>query len=412
MSIESIWNKVSHEIVDCYDHAINLYDKTVDGFKQRVLKFELDNNLKGPPVHPDLPYVEIRDDGLNKPITKPGNYSEVIDVHGSPRHFILHVPTGYDASKTGAAIPLVVALHGYTQTVTEFEVYSGLDKDADKKNAAVLYPEATHWFGLDVAAAWDTGNGLTPIGDHVDDVGFIKSAIRTAEGQIKVDRNRVDLMGVSNGGMEAYKVATEMSNTVAAVVDISGAMSGSESTPSNPVSVMSIVGTKDEIVPASGRTKSEEVSVINKEFLKLVSAMVSEKWKHFFASDEGQELGRFVVQTTDYAPTFKPVAYATDFWKKVDHIDGKPLHTTADKVATDYYTNTKTGVSVEQVVVTGMDHAAQSGVPPTYKINDEAWTFLSSHPKYHPPRGALPVRKPASYIRPQMGLWEWWQIKL
>jgi poly(3-hydroxybutyrate) depolymerase len=414
MCIESIWNKVSHGIVERYDHAIDLYDRTVDTFKQRALKFELDNNLKRPQVHPDLPYVEIRGDGLKKPITKPGNYSEVINVGGTPRHFILHVPTGYDASKTGAAMPLVVALHGYTQSATEFEVYSGFDKDADKKNAAVLYPEAKHWFGLDVAAAWDTGNGLTPIGNHVDDVGFIKAAVRTAEGQIKVDRNRVDLIGVSNGGMEAYKVATEMSNTVAAVVDISGAMSGSEITPTNPVSVMSIVGTKDDIVPANGRTKSEEVSIVNKEFLKLASAMVSEKWKHLFASDKGQKVGRFVVQTSNYAPTFKPVSYATDFWKKVDRIDGKPVHATADKVATDYYTNPKTGVSVEQVVVTDMEHAGHSGVPPTYKMNDEVWAFLSSHPKYRPPQDAVHVPKPASYVRQitQMCLWEWLQITL
>jgi poly(3-hydroxybutyrate) depolymerase len=112
--------------------------------------------------------------------------------------------------------------------------------------------------------------------------------------------------------------------------------------------------------------------------------MVPKKWQHLFTSDEGQKLGRFVVKTSDYAPTFKPVSYATDFWKRVDHIYGPPVHTNANKVTTDYYTNPKTGVSVEQVVVKGMDHAAQSGVPATYKINDEAWAFLSAHPKYHP----------------------------
>jgi poly(3-hydroxybutyrate) depolymerase len=400
MGIEYIWNKVSHDIVECYDKVIDRYDKTVDGFKQRIQKFELDNNLKGPPVHPDLPYIEITGAGLNKLITKPGNYSETINVNGTSRHFILHVPTGYDASRTGKALPLVVALHGFTQNATEFEVYSGLDKDGDKKNAAILYPDATRWFDIDIAASWYTGNGLTPFGKRVDDVGFIKAAIQTAEDQIKIDRNRVDLMGVSNGGMEAYKAATELSNTVAAVVDISGAMSGAEVRPPNPVSVMSIVGTKDEIVPADGRTRAEEVSVINKEFLKIVSAMVPAKWKHLFATSQGQELGRFVVRTSDFAPTFKPVSYATDFWKKVDHIDGKPVHTIADKVISDYYTNPNTGVSVEQVVVTGMDHAATNGVPPAYKINDEAWAFLSTHPKYHPPPqfhtcGSAPLTRPS-----------------
>jgi poly(3-hydroxybutyrate) depolymerase len=395
MGIENIWNKVSHEVthevVECYDKVVDAYhkavagyEKTVDGVKERIQKFELDNNLKGPPVHPDLPYIEIGGDGLDNLIKKPGNYSETIDVDGTPRHFILHVPTGYDASPKGVPIPLVVALHGFTQNATEFEVYSGLDKDADKKDVAVLYPDAKKWFNIDIAAAWYTGNGLTPFGKKVNDVGFIRKAIDTAENQIKVDRNRVNLMGVSNGGMEAYKVATKLSGRIAAVVDISGAMSGSEVKPPYPVSVMSIVGTKDEIVPADGRTKAEEVSVINKEVLQLISAMVPKKWQDFFASKKGQELGKFVVETSDYAPTFKPVSYTTDFWKSVDHIDAQPVHKIAGKVVSDYYTNPKTGVSVEQVVVTGMDHAAQSGVPSSYKINDEAWAFLSAHPKYPP----------------------------
>jgi len=393
MNIENIWNKVTHEIVDCYDKTVDFYEKTVSDIRHRIDKFELDNNLKGPSVHPDLPYVQIHDDGLNKVITKPGNYSEIIDVNGEARHFILHVPAGYDAAKTAPALPLVVALHGFTQNASEFEVYSGLDKDADKRKVAVLYPEATHWLGVDIAASWDTGNGLTPFGEHVDDIGFLKAAIKTTEGQIKVDRNRIDLVGVSNGGMEAYIAATEMSNTIAAVVDISGAMSGSEIPPPHPISVMTIVGTKDEIVPANGRTKAEEVTVINKEFLQILSAAVSEKWKHFFASDEGQKLGKFVVETSDFAPTFKPVSYATDYWKNVDHISGKPVQTRMGSVATDFYANPKTGVAVEQVVLTGMDHAAQSGVPAQYKLNDEVWAFLSAHPKYYPPGYGLKTKK-------------------
>ena len=376
MDLANSWNNFEKSVVQ-------KYDSLRADIHQRIEKFEIDHNLKSPPA-PKLPYIELHNEQTNITIARAGNYSETLNIGGRTRHFILHVPAGYDPAK-GQAVPLIVALHGFTQSASDFQGDAGLDKEADARHAAILYPDATKWLGIDIASAWYTGNGLTPTGARADDVGFLRQAIGIAENQIKVDKNRVDLLGVSNGGMMAYKAAAEMSDIVAAVVDISGAMSGQESKPPNPISVMSVVGTKDEIVPPGGRTKNEEVSAISKTMQEILSNLGSQRWRHFVQSPQGKDLRTFILETSGFAPTFKPVSYATDFWKRTDGIQGKPVETINGKVLTDYYQNPTTGVAVEQVVLTGMDHAAQGGVPSTYKLNDEAWAFLAAHPKYYPP---------------------------
>ncbi|HEY9759695.1 MAG TPA: PHB depolymerase family esterase [Oculatellaceae cyanobacterium] len=360
------------------------HDKTSKN-RARVEKFEVDHGLKTPPNPHPLPYIELHGDQTKMSIARPGDYSETITVDGRQRHFILHVPKGYDPSRQSQPIPLIVALHGFTQNAAEFQNEAGLDAYADAKHAAILYPDATQWLGIDIAAAWYTGNGLTPRGAKVDDVGFLRQAIGLAESQISVNKSRVDLLGVSNGGMMAYKAACEMSDTVAAVVDISGAMSGEEIRPKNPISVMSVVGTNDQIVPLAGRTKEQEEKAISDEMQDILNGVGSPRWKKFVESSRGKDLGLFIVEQSHFAPTFKPVSYATDFWKKTDGITGPPIEKKNGKVLTDDYQNPKTGVGVEQVVLTGMDHAALGGVPNNYKLNDEAWAFLEAHPKYYPP---------------------------
>ena len=389
MAIDSTFNNFEKSVASNYAHLVN-------AIHERIEKFEIDHHLKYPPTEPKLPYIELHDGQTNTALTKPGNYSETLNIDGRARHFILHVPAGYDPSAKGSSVPLIVALHGFTQSASEFQSEAGLDKYADTKHAAILYPDARKWLGIDIASAWDTGNGLTPRGAKADDVGFIRQSIGIAEHQIKVDKSRVDLLGVSNGGMMAYKAAAEMSDIVAAVVDISGAMSGQEKMPTHPISVMTVVGTKDDIVPPGGRTKEQEVSAISKTMQGILTDLVPQRWKHFIASPQGKDLGTFIVETSNFAPTFKPASYATDFWKKTDGIQGKAAETTNGKVLSDYYQNPTTGVAVEQVVLTGMDHAAQGGVPNTYKLNDEAWAFLDAHPKYYPPHQTAATPRPAT----------------
>src|SRR5438270_12048938 len=101
---------------------------------------------------------------------------------------------------------------------------AGIDAKADKEGMIVAYPDGTKWFGDKNLSAWDTGNGLVPPGAHAGDIDFLRQIIDNTQSQAKIDDKRVYMVGVSNGGMEAYNAETQMSDMIEDVVTVSGSM--------------------------------------------------------------------------------------------------------------------------------------------------------------------------------------------
>jgi polyhydroxybutyrate depolymerase len=67
-----------------------------------------------------------------------------------------------------------------------------------------------------------------------------------------IDPKRIYAAGFSQGGMLAYRLACEMSDTFAAVASVSGPMTYRLCQPQQAVSVMHVHGLADEYVPYSG----------------------------------------------------------------------------------------------------------------------------------------------------------------
>jgi poly(3-hydroxybutyrate) depolymerase len=327
---------------------------------------------------PELALIHHGHDHGPEKISKAGNYDETLVVDGVPRHYRLHVPPNYDPDRP---MPLLVALHGHGQDGKDLEDMSGIDARADKEGFIVAYPDAIQWFGKKELSAWDTGNGLVPPGAHADDVGFLRQLIETSQKTMNIDDKRIYMVGISNGGMEAYKAASELSDKVAAVVSVSGAMSGLEQKPDKPVSMMSIVGTNDDVVPPTGRTEQEEIAAVAPQLVPLIGEAVPALKKTL----EDPVLQQCIIpKVADYlniAPQFLPVEYATDFWKKSNGITGDAQQVKNGDVTTQLWTDSKTGVAVEQQVVRGADHVLQHGIPADYSLTDEALQFLQAHPK-------------------------------
>jgi poly(3-hydroxybutyrate) depolymerase len=313
-------------------------------------------------------------------IDKPGNYSETLTVDGIPRHYHLHVPPNYDPSRP---MPLALVLHGHGDDAAGVERYSGMDAEADKNGFIVAYPEAIQWFGAKNLAAWDTDNGLLPPGVHVDDRGFLRKVIDICQGQLSIDQNRTYLVGFSNGGMEAYKAATELSDKLAAVVAVSGAMCGAERKPRSPVSILSIVGTSDNVVPPAGRTMEEEAAAAAPDTMRMLSKVFPVLKDEQISPAASELLQRLAIET-GYVPEFKPVTYATDFWRSADGITEPGTATHDGAITTETYTNPQNGVTVEQEIVAGGDHMVQHGTPPGFNLADEVWKFLEAHPQVKP----------------------------
>ncbi len=191
---------------------------------------------------PDLKLIE------KKGITSSDRHLEITS-DGRERDYILHLPPSYDGSKP---MPLVVVLHGLGQDADKISKLSKMSEMADREGFIVVYPNATKWFGAQRLQAWDIDNGVAPPGTNSNDVGFIKDLVSSIKSNLNIDDKRVFAAGYSNGGMLAYKLASEMSETFSAIAVVSSGSSGREAPATKPVSVLSIHGTSDAVVPVNG----------------------------------------------------------------------------------------------------------------------------------------------------------------
>lgn len=118
---------------------------------------------------------------------------------------------------------------------------------ADREGWLVAYPDG--------AGDW------SPYGTvgEADEVAFLGAVIDRLVAADGVDPDRVYVMGLSRGGMQAYRVACELSVRVAAIAVVAGNMAdehgdagGTGCRPARPVSVLAVHGTADTAVPIAG----------------------------------------------------------------------------------------------------------------------------------------------------------------
>ncbi|MGH8245640.1 MAG: alpha/beta hydrolase family esterase, partial [Gammaproteobacteria bacterium] len=75
---------------------------------------------------------------------------------------------------------------------------------------------------------WNDGRGIEKYTAHresVDDVGFIASLIEEAARRAPIDRSRVYVTGMSNGGLMAHRLACEIPEKIVAIAAVEGLIS-------------------------------------------------------------------------------------------------------------------------------------------------------------------------------------------
>src|SRR5271154_1894398 len=173
--------------------------------------------------------------------------SGTLDVDGRIRTYLLHVPPAYDAAR---AVPLVLVLHGATQSSASIESMSGMSTLADQRGFIAVYPSGTG--RLSNVPTWNSGNCCGYAQENkVDDVAFIGALIDTLEHSYSIDRKRIFVTGISNGAMMSFRLGCELSGTIAAIAPVEGAQN-LPCHPSDPVSVLVFHGTADRLVPFDG----------------------------------------------------------------------------------------------------------------------------------------------------------------
>lgn len=159
------------------------------------------------------------------PAPRPVAIDKALVVDGE--HVLLHYRPGASAE------PLVLALHGIGSSGVAFSKYSKLSGYADGHGFVVAYPdghESPHVPDASVTGksaggygpgrAWNAG---TCCGDSTaDDVSFLLNVVKAVERESAIDKNRVYVVGLSNGGMMALRAICDAPTVFAAAGSVAG----------------------------------------------------------------------------------------------------------------------------------------------------------------------------------------------
>ena len=179
----------------------------------------------------------------------PAGYDTITTADGRTRSYRV-----VDLSGDGPA-PLLFVVHGFGGTAEGMRSYAGIEDAVESSledGAIVVYPNGT---GLEsgLPQSWNAG-GCCPFStyDLVDDVAFFDRLITSLEAQYDVDERRVWVVGHSNGGMMAYRLACELSSRITAIGVAAGALMVDTCAPSVAVSALHVHGELDSVVPIAG----------------------------------------------------------------------------------------------------------------------------------------------------------------
>jgi polyhydroxybutyrate depolymerase len=171
-------------------------------------------------------------------------------VVGGSRPVTVHVPPGY---RKGTPAPLLMLLHGYSSNPVQVDGYFLLQPELDRRGVLYVVPEGTQdsdnnrfWNGTDACCDLHRSG--------VDDSGYLAGVIREIQSRYSVDPRRIYVVGHSNGGFMAYRMACDHSDTVAAIVSVAGAMYADRGRchATKPVSVLQVHGSADQVVAYQG----------------------------------------------------------------------------------------------------------------------------------------------------------------
>jgi polyhydroxybutyrate depolymerase len=172
---------------------------------------------------------------------------------GGDRLAQVQIPSNYT---TTTRYPLLILLHGFGVNGAVQSIYLGLDTRVDSQQYVLVTPDGTE--NASGLRFWNATPGCCAPEDEafqVDDVAYIRSLIEEAADTYSIDASRIGLIGHSNGGFMALRLACEASDLVTSVVSLAGSTFDNDAscTPTTyPVSVLTIHGDEDETIPYTG----------------------------------------------------------------------------------------------------------------------------------------------------------------
>lgn len=275
---------------------------------------------------------------------------QTLKVNGDERSYLIRGPQRRPAGNDKRA--LVIVLHGGGGNAESAETMSGFTSRAREHGFYVVYPDGSSRL-KNKLQTWNAVHCCGYAMDNdVDDPAFFRKLIDDLIDRYPIDRKRVYVTGMSNGGMMAHRLGIELADRIAAIAPVVGTVFGDEKLPSAPVSALIINGGKDESVPING----------------------------------GESRGRG-AKAWD-APA-APGIEQTRFWARANRCDSEPIRKDSAEIQQLSYRCPK-GLAVEWYVVMDGGHAWPGGVRgsrrgddpgDTLDATDLIWAFFRDHPK-------------------------------
>ncbi|NJO07416.1 MAG: PHB depolymerase family esterase [Chloroflexaceae bacterium] len=155
-----------------------------------------------------------------------------LDGNYAGRAYRLYVPSGYRA---GSPAPLLVMLHGCTQTPDDFAAGTRMNTYAEQQPCLVLYPQQPR-----TANRYRCWNWFLSVNQHRDrgEPSLIMGMIWHVLHDFSIDRYRIYIAGISAGGAMAAIMAACYPDVFAAVAICAGIPYQAATTPMGAMQVM------------------------------------------------------------------------------------------------------------------------------------------------------------------------------
>ena len=216
-------------------------------------------------------------------------------VLSSGRAYLLHTPPllrRVPAMAEGR--PAMIVLHGVKDTPEHFESVAGFKKYSDRDGDLVAYPEGIR---MSFNAGLCCGDAAE---QNVDDVGFLSDVVSDLRAR---GAGRIAVVGFSNGGMMAYRLACARPD----LVDTIGVLAGTLEIPhcDGPIRALHLHGLKDTAVPFTGARYSKRLRCFLRDVRTIPAASPG-------SNIDIQQLPGFPHRWTGPGD---PVDATVEFWK-------------------------------------------------------------------------------------------------
>ena len=187
---------------------------------------------------------------------QPGLFTLVIESGDFDRVAHVHIPKGY---KADTKPPLVLVLHGAGGSGDYVLEKDGWAAKADQAGFVAVAPDGLPAFPRLKPAAganpalWNSGQ-LNPKSPRaaVDDVAYFRQLLDRLNEAVPYDKQQVFVVGHSNGGMMAFRLASELSERFIAVGAVAGLLTLENPQPRKPLPTLCMLGSKDPLMPIDG----------------------------------------------------------------------------------------------------------------------------------------------------------------